>query len=200
MSGVVKIETEPAGSDAPRRADAVRNREAVIKAAEEVFGEQGIEAGVPDVAERAGVGKGTVYRNFETKDELVAAVLTARQQRFTAQVQVALEKDDAWLAFRDLLQETVRGKMKNGSFGFGLKAFEENEALATERKCSHEHLGSLMKKAKKQGAMRKDAQPDDVSVLFGGICRILDEREIDDPKIWRRHVDHVVDAFRTQPS
>lgn len=200
MAGVVKSGTEPATSDAPRRADAVRNREAVIKAAEEVFAEQGIEAGVPDVAERAGVGKGTVYRNFETKDELVAAVLTARQVRFTARIQVALEKDDAWLAFRELLQDTVRGKMKNGSFGIGLKAFEENEALSAERDRTRSDLDRLMKKAKQQGEMREDARPDDVTVLFGGVCRMLIEREDEDPKVWRRHVNQVVDAFRVQPT
>ncbi len=80
--------------EVPRRADAVRNREKVIAAAEQVFAEHGIEAGVPEIAEKAGVGKGTVYRNFETKDDLVAAVLIRRMNRFDEDILDALESDD----------------------------------------------------------------------------------------------------------
>ena len=58
----------------PKRADAVRNRARVIAAAAEVFAERGIEASVPAVAARAGVGKATVYRSFPPKEHLVAAV------------------------------------------------------------------------------------------------------------------------------
>ena len=61
---------------APRtRADAVRNFERVLAAATEVLAEKGAEAGVPEIAARAGVGKGTVYRCFPTKEHLIAAVL-----------------------------------------------------------------------------------------------------------------------------
>ena len=60
----------------PRRADAVRNRERVVAAAAAVFAERGVEAGVPDIAARAGVGKATVYRSFPTKEHLIAAVVT----------------------------------------------------------------------------------------------------------------------------
>jgi len=88
-----------------RRADAVRNREKVIAAAEEVFAERGIEAGVPEIAERAGVGKGTVYRNFETKDDLVAAILTRRMDHFDQDILYALESEDPGEAFREALQK-----------------------------------------------------------------------------------------------
>ena len=86
------------------------------------------------------------------------------------------------------------------SFGYALRLYEENAGLAAERERSYDFLGKLMKKAKRQGAMRKDARPDDVAVLFGGICRVLNERGIDDPKVWRRHTDQVVDAFRAPPA
>src|SRR5919107_1582877 len=59
----------------PKRADAIRNRERVVAAAAAVFAERGIEAGVPEIAARAGVGKATVYRSFPTKEHLIAAVV-----------------------------------------------------------------------------------------------------------------------------
>jgi AcrR family transcriptional regulator len=182
--------------EAPRRADAVRNRERVISAAEAVFAERGIEAGVPEIAERAGVGKGTVYRNFETKDDLIAAVLTKRTDSFVLATEKAIEKDDAMQAFSELLRETVTGKLKNGTFIIGLNFSEEHEELEAARARSREALDRLMRKAKKQGTMRKDVKADDVHVLFGGICRVLVERNEEDEKVWRRQTDLVVDSFR----
>lgn len=182
--------------EAPRRADAVRNRESVIAAAEEVFGERGIDAGIPEIAERAGVGKGTVYRNFETKEDLISAVLAKRTERFNRETAEALEQDDAMEAFRELLGETVCGKMRNGTFIIGLNIGEGHENLLAARAETQVLLGKLIRKAISQGGMRKDAKADDVSVLFGGICRVLIERGEQDPKVWRRHADQVVDAFR----
>ena len=191
---------DPTTEEPPRRADAVRNREAVIKAAEEVFGERGIEAGIPEIAERAGVGKGTVYRNFETKDDLVSAVLAARTARFCESTVEAIERDDAWDAFRELLRGSVVGKMKYGRNILGLYPHASGADLLAERARSQVLLGELMGKAIKQGKMRKDARPADVSVLYGGVCRVLNDQSIDDPKVWERHIDQVVDAFRVQPS
>ena len=100
-------EPTAAPADAPRRPDAVRNREKVVAAAEKVFAEQGIDAGIPEVAEEAGVGKGTVYRNFESKDDLVAAILARRLERFDRDVTGALESDDPGAAFRDVLRQAA---------------------------------------------------------------------------------------------
>lgn len=198
------VSTEVSGpeaeADQPRRVDAVRNRERVVKAAEEVFAEHGIEAGIPEIAERAGVGKGTVYRNFETKEDLVSAVLATRLARFNDMTIEAIDQDDAWAAFRDLLQSAVKGKVQNRNFIIGLNHEGRSEVLEYERKRSRVLLGQLMERAIEQGMMRKDAQPNDISVLFGGICRVLNEQGVDDPEVWLRHAGQVVDAFRVQPA
>ena len=71
------------------RADAVRNRARVVAAAAEVFAEKGEDAVVPDIAARAGVGKGTVYRCFPTKEHLIAAVATERARWFEREARAA---------------------------------------------------------------------------------------------------------------
>src|SRR4051812_49482756 len=81
------------------RADAVRNRARVIAAAVDVFAEKGEDAVVPEIAARAGVGKGTVYRCFPTKDHLVAAVATERVRWFEREARAAAAADDSWTAF-----------------------------------------------------------------------------------------------------
>jgi len=185
-------------TETPRRADAVRNRERVIKAAEEVFGEHGLEAGIPEIAEKAGVGKGTVYRNFETKEDLVSAVLAARLARFNDMTVAAIDEDDAWEAFRALLLKAIQGKMATRNYLIGLNHQGKSELLEYERKRSKVLLGQLMERAIEQGKMRPDAEAGDVSVLFGGICRVLNEQGEEDPKVWLRQADLVIDAFRVQ--
>src|SRR3954453_14009210 len=86
------------------RADAVRNRAPETGAAAEVFAEKGDSAVVPEIAARAGVGKGTVYRCFPTKDHLVAAVATQRVRWFEQETREAATSDDPWNAFMGFME------------------------------------------------------------------------------------------------
>lgn len=91
----------------PLRADAQRNRERILSAAEEVFLEQGAGASLEDVAKRAGVGIGTLYRRFATREELLAETYSAR---FLALAQTSRARDaelDALGALRTYLEELV---------------------------------------------------------------------------------------------
>src|SRR5438874_9446076 len=80
------------------RADARRNREAVIAAAKKLFADQGLDAQMPDVARVANVGVGTVYRHFPTKDELIASLVAERFERLAEKAREGLEAEDAWEA------------------------------------------------------------------------------------------------------
>ena len=93
---VVGDEAPPATEVRMLRADARRNREAVLTAAKELFAERGLEAQMPDVAKAANVGVGTVYRHFPTKDHLIAALVSERFDRLAGNVQEGLEAADAW--------------------------------------------------------------------------------------------------------
>ena len=78
------------------RADARRNRERILDAAKDVFAEKGADAQMDDVARRAGVGVGTVYRHFPNKDVLMGELVTQKFVSITEQTREALKKDDAW--------------------------------------------------------------------------------------------------------
>ena len=84
-----------AAAKTPLRRDAQRNRERIIAATREAFGERGLDVGVDEIARRAGVGMGTLYRHFPTKDALIDAVVEARFDELVASAEAALQADDA---------------------------------------------------------------------------------------------------------
>lgn len=97
-----------AGRPAPLRVDAQRNLEHVVRAAREVFGESGYGAPMEDVARRARVGVGTVYRRFHSKEILVGRIADEETARLTEQARVALEQEDApWAALSRFLRTAV---------------------------------------------------------------------------------------------
>lgn len=181
--------------ETPRRADAVRNRERVIAAAEEIFAEQGIDAGIPEIAERAGVGKGTVYRNFESKDELVAAILALRLSRMDEDILAALEKPDPGEAMREVLKAAA-ARTSALSFPPGIYLPGRHAELDRIKDQVKKHMAKLFKAAQKAGDVRPDAKVDELFVLFGGTCRSLADSGQKNPRVWRRHAALVVDAFQ----
>src|SRR5690349_22608185 len=92
-----------APGDRPLRADARRNREKVLTAARKVFSEHGRDAQMDDVARRAGVGVGTVYRHFPTKEALIEALVVDSFQKIALRAEAALQADDAWDALASTL-------------------------------------------------------------------------------------------------
>lgn len=97
-----------AGRSAPLRVDAQRNLEHVLRAAREVFGELGYGAPMEDVARRARVGVGTVYRRFPSKDVLVRRIAEEETARLTDQARTALgQEDEPWSALSRFLRTSV---------------------------------------------------------------------------------------------
>src|SRR6476646_7476085 len=101
---MIPVETSAVEAEAgPRRADARRNRERVLAAAEAVFAETGLKAPVEEVARRAGVGVGTVCRNFPTKQALVEAVVSAMYETLRREAEAALADPDPAHAFEQFV-------------------------------------------------------------------------------------------------
>jgi AcrR family transcriptional regulator len=166
------------------RADALRNRAAVLAAAEAVFAEHGTDAGVELVAERAGVGKATVYRSFPTKEALLAEVVS-RQLDAWLEANASAE-GDAMTVLRGLLRAAAAAKVLGEGTGLA--------SLARARERWLETLAAILARA--DGSLRADATAEEVTTLFGGVCRVLVARGEADPEVWHRHAELVADAFR----
>jgi AcrR family transcriptional regulator len=183
-------------AEKPLRADARRNREKVLKAARAVFAEQGREAQIDDVAHKADVGVGTVYRHFPTKDVLLHALSDVTFDVIADYAREALERDDPWEAFRDVL-------WFGGSKTAGDRAFSEILAASPKdraRTCPGQEdlvvtVGELMRRAKAAGQMREDVIIEDIPLLMCGIGS-ASAMEHPCPDAWRRHLGIVLDGMR----
>ena len=178
------------------RADAVRNRARVIAAAAEVFAEKGEAAGVPEIAARAGVGKGTVYSCFPTKDHLVAAVAIDRVRWFEREAREAAESADPWRAFAAFMAHVAEAHCRDRGMVFSMSQGLDSPELLEARAAAHDALRELIDRGISQGAMRPDAEPADLKILLGGIANSLGAAEERDPAVWRRFGRLVADAFR----
>jgi AcrR family transcriptional regulator len=179
-----------------RRADAVRNRERVIMAASEVFSERGLGAGVPEIAGRAGVGKGTVYRCFPTKEHLIGAVAAERMRWFLVATEAAAERPDAGEAFRELLLRVAERQASDNVIADAIALDLRLPELVAIREATTAALGRLLRRAQEQGAMRPDVTAEDVRVLVRGVARLLRADERHDPAAWRRYAALIADGLR----
>lgn len=176
-----------------RRADARRNHERVLAAAVEVFTEHGLDATIPQVAERAGVGKATVYRSYPTKADLVRALAQVHVDWLREQVRAAsvAAEDDAYTAIRDLLDRIVTRLAEDRLMVEVLTSVDDVED--PEGDALSERLLAL---AKEQGSVRDDVTMFDVSVLVAGSARVLIDLDQRDPAVWRRYGRFALAALR----
>ncbi|MFK3984347.1 TetR/AcrR family transcriptional regulator [Micromonospora sp. NPDC050397] len=180
----------PARHSDARRSDARRNHERVIAAARELFTQHGLAVTIPQVAERAGVGKATVYRSYPAKHDLVLAVTRDGFQSLERLTQLALAGADAYrelCAYVPDLFAALAGNRVLADTLFGEESEQATRIL--------EQIGELLAKAQTSGPIRPDVGDRDVRVVLCGTARqliALDER---DPAVWRRYADMVVDAF-----
>lgn len=176
------------------RADAMRNRERVDRAAAEVFAELGMGASMADVAARAGVGNATVFRNYATKTDLLAHIairwLTAMEE-FTERC--AADPDPA-AAFRRLYAEIFEQLRADRLAADILRAGDLTAAVASARRRVEEHNNAIMRRAAAAGAVREDVTYDDMSVLVLGTTHRLAELGVTDPAAWQRMADFVLAA------
>jgi AcrR family transcriptional regulator len=182
--------------DRPRRADALRNRERVIEAAAEVFAQKGLEAGIPEIAARAGVGKATVYRSFPSKEHLVAAVARERLEWITDQVTHALTLDDPGAAFEALIVHIAEEQATDSAVAGSLAADIHLAELDAARATMIASFEALIDRGRAAGALRADATAEDLRILFTGVSQVLRAAGERDPATWRRYGHLVADALR----
>lgn len=186
-------------SPRPLRADARRNRERVVEAARCAFGDCGDEAQVEDIARMAGVGVGTVYRHFPTKDALMGELIRAKFEAATALAREHLEVEDPWEAFAGFVRAHTeamaadRAQQRMMWFATEEAWSVAEPALADLRGAA----GALIRRAHRAKALRKDFGVDNMPTFM---CALASAMQVDDRgdihHDWRALRDFMLDGLR----
>jgi AcrR family transcriptional regulator len=184
--------------DKPLRADALRNRQRVLEIAQEVFATEGLAVPIDEIARRAGVGVGTLYRHFPTKEALYAAVVLRRLEDAVANAQARMRSPDPGAAFFGFVERLVNeGSSKKdliealGAIDSDLKATLGDAKL--ELKAA---LAKLLARAQRAGSVRKDATVLDVFALVRGPFAAIGREA--DPEARARLLNIVCDGLRAK--
>jgi AcrR family transcriptional regulator len=180
-------------AERPLRADARRNRERVLVAARRAFAEQGYEVPLDEIASAAGVGPGTVYRHFPTKEALFEAVSLANVEDMAADARARAEADDPDAAFAGFLDRMAEQALAKRNLPDAL-AGAGSDAVAAAVADMHDALGVLLARAQEAGSIRRDVSVTDLVALLKGLLHAV--RGDPDPDIRRRLLAVVHDGLR----
>ncbi len=179
------------------RADAVRNRERVLIAAEALFAELGLHAQTDDIAARAGVGVGTVFRHFPTKRDLVEAVIARRTESLIADARDAAADPSPGQAFRRLFAQAAELLARNRAIAEELAAGMDVPALAPSAKQAlFAAMCQLAARAQASGELRADLCPADIVMLVSCVAHSVELAQRIDPGLRRRFLAMVLDGLR----
>ena len=179
-----------AASARPLRADARRNRERILKAARTVFADQGIHSQIDDVAKRAKVGVGTVYRHFPTKEALLDALVREHFEEIAGFAREALDREDAWESFCELMWRAAEHNAQDLAFCEAIASSDKSAII--EEVGLIRSTGELIARAKALGRMRADATQDDVAIMMIGASAVIRLH----PDAWRRYMTLILDGLR----
>jgi AcrR family transcriptional regulator len=172
-------------NEAGLRADARRNRTRILEVARNVFAEEGLSVPIDAIAQRAGVGIGTVYRHFPTKEDLFKAVIVSHKQQLIEEAKALAEEGDAGQAFfhffsRVIDEGDVSKAFADALAGAYLDAEHIQGLFAEISQQFRGALGLLLSRAQQSGKVRDDVTETDVTALMFGILRAAEQYGNDD--------------------
>jgi AcrR family transcriptional regulator len=194
----------PATTKPPLRRDAQRNRDRIVAATRAAFQERGLDVGVDEIARRAGVGMGTLYRHFPTKNALIDAIVDARFAELTEAAERAMEAPDAWDGFAGFLAAAVELQATDRGFKDALAARGRDERLVkAARKKLYAVVDRLVERGRDEGVLRPDFATSDVTLILWATARIIERVGDVAPEQVRRflamHLDGVHPGAATGP-
>jgi AcrR family transcriptional regulator len=176
------------------RADAQQNLDRVLQAAAEAFAEHGPDVSVDEIARRAGVGHGTVFRRFPTKDALIAAIIGTRLRELGDSAENLLERPDAGAAFEQFVWQIAELHSRDRVLFEGVPRCSEMPEVAEAKHRLQQLVESLVTRAQNDGALRPDINPEDVTGLVGSA--MLGSIQASTSDAWRRYIRIVLDGLR----
>lgn len=172
----------------PMRADARRNQEKILASARELFARPGAQPQMEEVAAHAGVGLGTLYRRFPTKEALVTAMVQERFASFVAIARRAEEVDDPLTALVSVMRGHARAAEDDAVFQLAMMQLDifSWEGIELDRAAVGESVTRILARAKAAGVVRDDLTFDDYTMLMGSLTATMHFRY--STAGWERHL------------
>jgi AcrR family transcriptional regulator len=185
--------TEARAESKPLRRDAAENREKLLDAAGRVFAELGMEGSVDEVARRAGVGMGTLYRRFPTKQALIDELVGEARRKLLALARSAEELTDG-TGLEQLLWSA--GEFQAGQLGCLHQVWDQSDAELDAMRDFRRILTRLLTDAQSSGRVRADVTRTDLSLALWSVRGVVETTRNVAPLAWRRHLELLIAGLR----
>jgi AcrR family transcriptional regulator len=182
----------PSGRCGWTQLDPAAKRERLLTAATEVFARDGLDAPMSVVADAAGAGVASVYRLFESKRELLAAIVVRRMEALAATTEEAIaQPGNRWEALTGMLTSVVSAQRADSLIGDALAAVADRPDVMAAVARASEAQERLLSAAREEGRLRADATSLDLRLLFAATRAA---RRVE-PDQWQRMLDLMIDAL-----
>jgi AcrR family transcriptional regulator len=185
----------------PLRADAERNRRRLLETAQTLFRERGLEVSVSEIAEAAGVGRATLFRNFASKEDLIAAIVADGMHEVVERGRELLDAPDATAALFEFLEELIGRQQLNRTVA---EAIDDSWLARDDIRAAQEEilgvLAELLLRAQRDGRVRADVGATDVLMLFKGACVAASHIGQSDPSAIDRQLDLIRASLTSNPA
>ena len=187
-----------ATSERPLRADAERNRQRILDAAADLFAERGLQVSLDEVAERAGVGVGTVYRRFPDREALIDALFQVRVEEFIGIAREAAADPDAWAGLTRFIEHATEFHGRNRALKeLMFSAPGGRDWVDRVRARIRPIVGRMVKAAQEQGRLRPDLHTLDVPMMTLMLASVMEFTGGLGTESWRRLLGIVVDGLES---
>jgi AcrR family transcriptional regulator len=176
------------------RADAQRNLDRILAAAADAYAEVGPDVTIDEIARRAGVGHGTVFRHFPTKDALRAAVIAVRLDELLVHAHELLERPDPPAALEEFVWMAADAVRRDRALFEGIEECGTFKPVAVAKEELHEVVDKLIRRLQRAGTLRRGVDSRDIGALVGAAIKASMHAEREDA--WRRYVQIVLDGLR----
>ena len=179
------------------RSDARRNRERLVASARELFARSGVDIPVEEITRYAGLGMGTLYRHFPTKEELIDAVLEDAFAELVRCAEKAAANEDGWAGLTGFLEESLALHAENRGLKDVLATREHGRRrVAALRLRMQPLLRATIERAQEQGTLRSDFTAEDLPVVFWTTGRVIESTAGVARDYWRRYLALLLDGLR----
>ncbi|WP_314677533.1 helix-turn-helix domain-containing protein [uncultured Rhodococcus sp.] len=181
----------------PLRADAARNKRLIMDAARELYAEEGIDVTLDDVARRAGVGVGTVYRRFANKEQLIDGVFEQNFADIAAATEASLANPDPWNGLVSFAEFACSRMAVNRGLKDVINGTDEGcEQLACQRSIFEPAIEQMFSRAQAAGTLRLDAVVTDLFGLIFMVGALAEFTRSVSETAWRRYLSLGLDGLR----